>query len=144
MNFKEIQNKIKDFGKDHPTYWGCALCGEAGEAANILKKIERDGLNMNLISNLSEELADVFIYTSLTAKQFKIDLEKAILYKLKIIEGSKMNEKELFSNYICAWCGGSTLPFHQLNVQMYGNHRFICDNCYKELEDHQKLYDNYR
>lgn len=41
---------------------------------------------------------------------------------------------------ICQWCGGNTLPFHKLNVHMYGNHRFICETCYKELEEQQSLY----
>ena len=42
----------------------------------------------------------------------------------------------------CQWCGGNKLPFHKLNIHMYGNHRFICENCYIMLETQQSLYDN--
>ena len=42
----------------------------------------------------------------------------------------------------CQWCRGKTLPFHKLNVHMYGNYRFICEKCYKELEEQQSLFDN--
>lgn len=43
---------------------------------------------------------------------------------------------------VCQWCKGNTLPFHKVNVYMYGNHRFICENCYKELEEQQSLFDS--
>ena len=43
----------------------------------------------------------------------------------------------------CQWCKGMQTPFHKINVYMYGNHRFICEKCYKELEQQQLLFDNY-
>ena len=95
MNFKTIESKIKNFGKNIPTYWGCALAGETGETCNIIKKLERDGMDSTnekgerYIDLLPAELADVFIYTSLTARFFSIDLESAILTKLAEIQRLK-------------------------------------------------------
>ena len=86
MEFKEIEKLIENFGAGHPTYWGCALAGEAGEVANILKKWERDGGNVKLAGALAKELADVFLYVVLTAREFNIDLENAILTKIRIVK----------------------------------------------------------
>lgn len=97
MDFKKIEEKIKNFGKNTPTYWGCALAGEVGETCNIIKKLERDGINSiskngeKNIDLLPSELADVFIYTSLTARFFNIDLELAVLEKLNEIKKKRNN-----------------------------------------------------
>ena len=78
------------------TFWGCALAGEVGESCNLIKKFDRDGLydedDNNIIDLLALELADVFIYDVLTARVFDIDLEDAILRKIKIL-------KEKYPNY---------------------------------------------
>lgn len=95
MTFKEIEGRIENFGKDAATYWGCAIAGEVGETCNILKKIERDGIDSKnkdgekYIDLLPSELADVFIYTSLISRLFDIDLEKAIIDKLKVVESRR-------------------------------------------------------
>lgn len=99
MDFKSIENKIKMFKKAQPTFWGCALCGEAGEAANVLKKIERQYFSRDksilvLESKLSEELADVFIYATLTARHFSIDFEAAILKKI-----DKVNNRQIINGH---------------------------------------------
>lgn len=101
-------DKIKDFGPidDHPTYWGAAIAGEAGEVANLLKKLERDGLKKTVDKitgmqhkeehygptqwdrqifgeKLGEELADVMIYCILIARKFPdVDLKTALRDKL--------------------------------------------------------------
>lgn len=94
MKFKEIEDKIQAFGKSHPTYWGCALAGEAGEFANLCKKHERDGTFD--IEDIRKELADVFLYTVLSARFYEIDLEDAILEKIKIVkERRKKNNNDL-------------------------------------------------
>lgn len=90
MEFKNIQLMIKNFGRNHASYWGCALAGETGEACNLIKKYERDGL-LNKY-DLSLELADIFIYLVLTARYFDIDLENAILEKIKIIDERLSNQ----------------------------------------------------
>lgn len=64
---------------------GNELGGEAGEAQNILKKIERERLN--LVGSraspemLAEELADVIICVDLIAMEMGISMEEAIRKK---------------------------------------------------------------
>lgn len=84
MDFKEITKKIKNFGLDNPLYWTTALSGEVGEFCNIIKKIFRDNLEIDY-NKLRFELADIFIYTYLNSEYWKIDLEKAIIDKIEII-----------------------------------------------------------
>jgi NTP pyrophosphatase (non-canonical NTP hydrolase) len=92
MDFKDITKRIKNFGKNEPTYWGCALAGEVGEACNIIKKLVRDGMDSRnkegefYIDLLPAELADVFIYLELTARHFDFDFEAEITKKLDEID----------------------------------------------------------
>jgi len=64
------------------SYRGCELGGEAGEALNEIKKLERERMGMvgsrSTIEKLAEELADVVICADLIAMQVGIDLEEAI------------------------------------------------------------------
>jgi NTP pyrophosphatase (non-canonical NTP hydrolase) len=118
---KNIDKKIRDFSpkEDHPTYWGCALAGEAGEVANLLKKLERDGLVKTVDSitgqtaaekpidneivywskrvfaeRLGEELADTLIYLLLIARRFPdINLETAVLDKIKEINKKRSDQQ---------------------------------------------------
>ena len=83
MDFKEITSKIQNFGCVHASYWGNALAGETGEACNLIKKFERDGLDIK--DQLAKELADIFIYLELTAQYFGIDLESSIIEKIAIV-----------------------------------------------------------
>jgi len=119
MEFEKIIENIQNFGKNNASYWGTALAGETGEVCNLIKKFERD--NKDISKDLPYELADVFIYTELTAQFFNIDLEKAILEKLEIIQyrtGKKLcfkceknkveNPENIFSNdpwrFMCKEC----------------------------------------
>lgn len=78
--------------------WSNAMCGEAGEAANIVKKIRRHetgiiggpGMSPNpyntpglseLISDLGDELADVILYVDLLARHYHVDLGAAVVEK---------------------------------------------------------------
>lgn len=69
--------------------WMTALTGEVGEAANIIKKLNRirDGLVGNtetkdqLIISLRKELADIFIYLDLLSTSFGVDLQRAVIDK---------------------------------------------------------------
>lgn len=71
--------------------WAGALCGEAGEAANVAKKLRRiaDGCNVNtggddaasLRSKLGAELADVVIYADLLAARVGVNLADAVAAK---------------------------------------------------------------
>jgi NTP pyrophosphatase (non-canonical NTP hydrolase) len=70
--------------------WSNALCGEAGELANVIKKIRRhdtgavnrgDPSREQLVKAAADELADVVIYADLLAHHFGIDLGAAIKSK---------------------------------------------------------------
>lgn len=67
--------------------WMCATLGELGEAANVLKKLNRcrNGIPGNdltenqLREQLASELADTFIYLSLLSQAAGIDLTEAVI-----------------------------------------------------------------
>ncbi|HXH77288.1 hypothetical protein [Nocardioides sp.] len=76
--------------------WSNAMCGEAGEAANVVKKIRRvetgTGHHLpdttehaQLIRNLALELADTIAYADLLAQHYGIDLRVAIAEKFNIV-----------------------------------------------------------
>jgi NTP pyrophosphatase (non-canonical NTP hydrolase) len=66
--------------------WMTATCGELGEAANVLKKLNRsrDGVRGNIISDsdlrkqFASELADTVIYLDLMAQAAGIDLGRSV------------------------------------------------------------------
>ncbi len=69
-----------------PSDWAVAFIGEAGEACNIIKKLNRirDGIPGNaihetegvLLKALRKELADASIYLDLLAQRYGLDLEE--------------------------------------------------------------------
>jgi NTP pyrophosphatase (non-canonical NTP hydrolase) len=70
--------------------WSNATCGEAGEMANVIKKIRRhetgavnagDPSLEQLKAMAAEEMADVVIYVDLLANYLKVDLADAIKAK---------------------------------------------------------------
>lgn len=69
--------------------WFTALAGEVGEAGNVIKKLNRlrDGIQGNketpdqLRRQLSDELADVYLYLDLLAQAAHVDLPAAIVRK---------------------------------------------------------------
>lgn len=77
--------------------WSNALCGEAGELANVIKKIRRhqtgavnagDPSVSELRAAAAAELADVVIYADLLASQLGVDLGAAVVAKF-----NKVSEK---------------------------------------------------
>jgi NTP pyrophosphatase (non-canonical NTP hydrolase) len=68
--------------------WSNAMCGEAGEAANFVKKLRRyetgtklapDAWSVDdLIVGLGKELADIVIYADLLAQHYGLDLGKNV------------------------------------------------------------------
>ena len=66
-------------GKFSLSFRGNELAGEVGEACNILKKLDRE--KMNIVGSratpdqLEDELADIIICVDLIAMEFNIDLE---------------------------------------------------------------------
>jgi NTP pyrophosphatase (non-canonical NTP hydrolase) len=76
MRCEDVFHKLDEW---HPNDWMTALCGEVGEAANLLKKAKR-GEEIS-ISDIAKELADVIIYTDLLAARLRIDLNEAVISK---------------------------------------------------------------
>lgn len=57
-----------------------ALCGEVGELANLVKKVDRGSLDISDAAtrvHLAEECADIFTYLLNVADLLQIDLEQA-------------------------------------------------------------------
>lgn len=88
--------------------WCTATIGEFGEAANVIKKLNRyrDGVKGNketieeLRKKLASELADAFIYLDLTAQAAEIDLQKAV------VETFNNKSEELgFPHRLITWRG---------------------------------------
>lgn len=62
--------------------WANAVCGELGEAANLIKKIERGDFTLEeKRAELGKELADVVTYLDLLAFRAGIDLGQATMDK---------------------------------------------------------------
>lgn len=72
-----------------------AMCGEAGEAANIAKKLRRmeQGIAGNkegetydgLVKALGVELADLLAYACLLASHYGVDLERVAIEKFNAV-----------------------------------------------------------
>lgn len=86
----EIDQDTKDWFSEVDIdlgYLALALAGEAGEFANLIKKIIRDDLDINTKEfrvDMAFELVDVLIYTSMLANLLGVDLAEAYSYKREI------------------------------------------------------------
>lgn len=92
MNLKTLREKNRErqaiwCAKNKPdlSFRGLELGGEAGEAQNVIKKLERArhgwAGSRATVEQLAEELADVIIVADLIANDTGIDLGKAIAAK---------------------------------------------------------------
>lgn len=62
--------------------WALAVAGEAGELANLIKKVRRGDFTMESAKQaIADELADVVIYCDLAAASLGIDLGRAVARK---------------------------------------------------------------
>lgn len=62
--------------------WCNAVCGELGELANLIKKIERGDMTLDEArADVADELADVATYLDLLAFRCDVDLGKATISK---------------------------------------------------------------
>jgi len=84
MTLDDLYSKIKPEGNKPTPYWIIGLVGEAGELANVFKKMWRDG--NDLTEQIADELADVFISTVIIAKHLNMDLSQIVHKKLKELE----------------------------------------------------------
>lgn len=81
MEFQELLGMINNHGEPRDkAYWGLALSGEVGELNNCIKKEIRDDADYR--DEIKGEIADSFNYLVLLAKEYGIDMEKAILEKI--------------------------------------------------------------
>lgn len=95
--FKSIQLGFENYQKAHfpersPQFFCLELNGEAGELANLEKKLWK-GREISS-EKLADEAADVFIALMNYANSREINLERAILNKLKIIESVRRDRNE--------------------------------------------------
>lgn len=89
MNLFELHERITAglfpaYSNTDERFLALALCGEAGELANLIKKRWRD--DAWLVDEIREEICDVRVYLELLAKCFDIEgekLDKAVEEKLK-------------------------------------------------------------
>jgi NTP pyrophosphatase (non-canonical NTP hydrolase) len=98
IQFVNMQRANRWHGGDFRNWsgleWAGAMCGEAGEAANVAKKLRRVELTLDgnakserplvpaeLVEKLAGECADVFLYLCLLASRYDIDLSSAVTAK---------------------------------------------------------------
>lgn len=79
------------FSNEDERFLALALCGEAGELANMVKKRWRD--KADLTEEIRDEIADIRVYLELIAKRFGIEgskLDERVASKLeKVVEKFK-------------------------------------------------------
>jgi NTP pyrophosphatase (non-canonical NTP hydrolase) len=98
MNIEKIKNDLRKFAKERdweqfhsPKNLAMALSGEVGELAEIFQWLSEEQSNKENISNedlskVREEVADILLYIIRLSDKLDIDLDQAILDKLKINE----------------------------------------------------------
>jgi NTP pyrophosphatase (non-canonical NTP hydrolase) len=102
--------------------WSNAMCGEAGEAANVVKKIRRHETGLaalgqpvppveELMAQLGDELADVVCYLVLVADHYGIDLPAALVSKFNRVSERQGFPERLPAASTCAPCSKG---FHRM------------------------------
>lgn len=97
MDLYELHQKMTGhlfpaYSNTDERFLALALCGEAGELANIIKKRWRDGVDLH--EEACDEIADIRVYLELLAKCFDIEgakLDARVEQKLqKVIAKHKL------------------------------------------------------
>lgn len=66
--------------------WCNAVCGELGELANLIKKVERGDFTLNVArEDIANELADVVTYLDILAFRCGVDLGEATQEKFNAV-----------------------------------------------------------
>lgn len=91
LHKKMTRHLFPPFSFEDERFLALALCGEAGELANMIKKRWRD--NADLQEEILDELADIRVYLELLAERFgiggpKLDLRVASKLE-KVVEKHK-------------------------------------------------------
>ena len=89
MNIYELHKKMTShlfpsYSNEDERFLTLALCGEAGELANYIKKRWRD--NADFSEEIKDEIADIRVYLELLAKCFNIEgnkLDERVKQKLE-------------------------------------------------------------
>ena len=96
MNLFELHEKMTGhlfpaYSNKDERFLALAICGEAGELANMIKKRWRD--DADLTEEVRDEIADIRVYLELLAKCFGIEgekLDRRVEQKLaKVVEKHK-------------------------------------------------------
>lgn len=79
--------------------WSNAMCGEAGEAANIVKKLRRHETHIgesyntpelaSLPARLGEEIADTILYALLLADHYGVDVQQSLVEKFNLVSAAQ-------------------------------------------------------
>ena len=96
LGIKELQDEFLDFqlkvfGQREPNFFSLELCGEAGELANLEKKIWKGSRKVK-DEELSDEAADVFIAIMNYANSREIDLASAVREKMSKIYQTSLSK----------------------------------------------------
>jgi NTP pyrophosphatase (non-canonical NTP hydrolase) len=73
LHVKLTKHLFPAFSSEDERFLALALCGEAGELANLIKKRWRD--QAYLVDEIKDEIADIRIYLELIARCFNIEGE---------------------------------------------------------------------
>lgn len=73
LHMRMTKHLFAPFTSEDERFLALALCGEAGELANMIKKRWRDGVD--LTPEIREEIADIRVYLELIAHCFGISGE---------------------------------------------------------------------
>lgn len=71
LHMKMTAHLFPPFSSQDERFLALALCGEAGELANMVKKRWRDGVDLS--EDIRDEIADIRVYLELLAKCFGIE-----------------------------------------------------------------------
>jgi NTP pyrophosphatase (non-canonical NTP hydrolase) len=86
------------------SFRGNELAGETGEACNIIKKLERERLDIPgsrvSLDRLAEELADVMICVDLVGMHYGIDLRSAIARKFNATSAERGLDTALSEEFV--------------------------------------------
>lgn len=90
--------------------WSNAMCGEAGEAANVVKKLRRHETGIESQYNtpdvttlklqLAEEIADIILYADLLAAHYEIELAGAVIAKFNKVSEAQGFPERLYREVI--------------------------------------------
>lgn len=95
MDMNDYQEKAWTFAQYpcryiNPEYPTLGLTGEAGEIANKVKKLQRDGVQMSeLKDDIAAELGDVLWYAAALATEFGLSLDVIAQSNLLKLESRK-------------------------------------------------------